>query len=276
MFALEQVQQAMMHAIALGPDHVPDTLFAGGRRAALRGLAVHANTISHARLVALEDSFPRTRLLLGETAFNVLSRAFLEAGAGTQTLALIGRNFPVWLAGRDQPPGATDLARFEWTWLQCYHAADSPALSLSELAEIGSDEIADIVLGQVRKRMLAELAETRTPSEAIAAVFDKFIGQTSVPQGNWGCFLVNTALELAAHDGEIAELVNAAHDEIEAFFLAMIRKGQQSGDFDPDRDAKPLAHQALASLLGMLVMIRSRPREEFLTAIRDGVLKTLT
>ena len=130
--------------------------------------------------------------------------------------------------------------------------------------------------GEIRRRMLAELAETKTPAEAIAAVFDKFIGQTTVPQGNWGCFLVNTALELAAHDGEIAELVNAAQDEIEAFFLAMIRKGQQSGAFAADRDAKPLAHQALASLLGMLVMIRSRPEEEFLTAVRDGFLKSLT
>lgn len=124
--------------------------------------------------------------------------------------------------------------------------------------------------------MLAELAETKSPSEAIAAVFDKFIGQTSLPQGNWGCFLVNTALELAGHDGEIAELVNSAQDEIEAFFLAMIRKGQQSGDFNAMIDEKPLAHQALAALLGMLVMIRSRPKEEFLTAVRDGVLKSLT
>jgi TetR/AcrR family transcriptional repressor of nem operon len=130
--------------------------------------------------------------------------------------------------------------------------------------------------GEIRRRMLADLADTKTPSEAIAAVFDKFISQTSVPQGNWGCFLVNTALELAAHDGEIAELVNAAHDEIEAFFLAMIRKGQQAGAFAADRDAKPLAHQALASLLGMLVMIRSRPEEESLTAVRDGVFKSLT
>ena len=58
--------------------------------------------------------------------------------------------------------------------------------------------------------------------------------------------------------------------------IAMIRKGQQSGAFAADRDAKPLAHQALASLLGMLVMIRSRPEEEFLTAVRDGFLKSLT
>lgn len=129
--------------------------------------------------------------------------------------------------------------------------------------------------GEIRRRMLAELADTKTPSKAIAAVFDKFIDQTNLPKGNWGCFLVNTALELAAHDGEIAELVNAAQDEIEAFFLAMIRKGQQSGEFAADRDPKPLAHQALASLLGMLVMIRSRPKEEFLAAVRDGVLKSL-
>lgn len=129
--------------------------------------------------------------------------------------------------------------------------------------------------GEIRRRMLAELAATKTPSEAIAALFDKFIAQTMQPQGNWGCFLVNTALELAAHDDELAELVNAAQDEIEAFFLAMIRKGQQSGEFDLGLDAAAAAHQALASLLGMLVMIRSRPKEAFLTAVRDSVLKSL-
>ena len=130
--------------------------------------------------------------------------------------------------------------------------------------------------GDIRRRMLAELAESKSPAQAIATLFDKFIDQTAVPQGNWGCFLVNTALELAAHDDELAEMINAAQDEIEGFFLAMIRKGQQSGEFAPDRDAKTLAHQALASLLGMLVMIRSRPKESFLVAVRDGVLKSLT
>lgn len=127
----------------------------------------------------------------------------------------------------------------------------------------------------VRRRMLEQLGASTAPTEAIATVFDRFIDQTSVPQGNWGCFIVNTALELAAHDSEIAELVNAAQDDIEAFFLAMIRKGQQQGEFAPDRDAAPLARQALAAMLGMLVMIRSRPDAEALTTIRDGVLKSL-
>lgn len=129
--------------------------------------------------------------------------------------------------------------------------------------------------GEVRRRMLADLAQSGTAAGAIAGLFDKFIGQAREPQGNWGCFMVNSALELAAHDSEIAEMVNAAQDEIEAFFLAMIRKGQQQGEFAPSRDAAQLARQALAAMLGMLVMIRSRPDAEALTTIRDGVLKSL-
>jgi TetR/AcrR family transcriptional repressor of nem operon len=130
--------------------------------------------------------------------------------------------------------------------------------------------------GEVRDRTLEELGRTLPPGEAIAAVFDKFIDQTRQPAGNWGCFLVNTALELAAHDPAIAALVNAAQDDIEAFFLAMIRKGQQSGEFRRDIDAGRAANHALATLLGMLVMIRSRPDEGYLGAVRDGALKSLS
>jgi TetR/AcrR family transcriptional repressor of nem operon len=130
--------------------------------------------------------------------------------------------------------------------------------------------------GEVRGQTLQELARVHAPAEAIGALFDKFIAQTAVPGNNWGCFLINTALELAAHDAEIAELVNAAQDEIEAFFLAMIRRGQAIGAFDRERDAALLAHQTLASLLGLLVMIRSRPEQEYLDAVRDGVLRSLS
>lgn len=128
---------------------------------------------------------------------------------------------------------------------------------------------------EIRRQTLAELAANASPADAIRAIFDKFISQTRVPEQNWGCFLINSAIELAAHDPEVAELVNLAQDEIEAFFLAVIRKGQAGGEFRSGGDAASLAHQALAALLGVLVMIRSRPQAEYLQAVRDGILKSL-
>jgi TetR/AcrR family transcriptional repressor of nem operon len=144
---------------------------------------------------------------------------------------------------------------------------DKRALFLSALRKYDVD---------IRRKMLEQLEASAAPAAGIAAVFDRFIDQTAMQQGNWGCFIVNTALELAAHDSEIARLVNTAQDDIEAFFLAMIRKGQQSGDFPADRDAAQLAHQTLASMLGMLVMIRSRPDRVSLEVIRDGVLRSIS
>lgn len=134
---LEREQAAIAATLLQGPDHLPAGLFAGEDAAVLRGLRVHANTISHARLVALEETFPRTRAHLGDADFNRLSRIFVEAGgAEGRALPDIGRDFPGWL----DDPLAADVARVEWAWLESYHAAEAPPLRLADLA--GRDEAA--------------------------------------------------------------------------------------------------------------------------------------
>jgi len=50
---LERQQAAIAATLLRGPAHLPADLLAGGDAAVMRGLRVHANTISHARLVAL-------------------------------------------------------------------------------------------------------------------------------------------------------------------------------------------------------------------------------
>ena len=128
---LEREQAAIAATLLQGPDHLPAGLFAGEDAAVLRGLRVHANTISHARLVALEETFPRTRAHLGDADFNRLSRIFVEAGgAEGRALSDIGRDFPGWL----DDPLAADVARVEWAWLESYHAAEAPPLRLADLA----------------------------------------------------------------------------------------------------------------------------------------------
>lgn len=133
---LERDQAAVARALVDGPAFIPPALFAGHAAQVERGLRVHANTISHARLVALEDTFPRTRTYLGEGEFNRLSRAYVDGGgAGGKTVAEIGRGFDAWLAG-EAGPFAADLARAEWAWLACYHAAEARALTLADLLEL--------------------------------------------------------------------------------------------------------------------------------------------
>lgn len=156
-------QAAIAATLLRGPDHLPAGLFVGDAAPVLRGLRVHANTISHARLVALEDTFPRTRAHLGESEFNRVSRAFVDAGgAQGRSLTLIGATFPDWLAD----PLAADLARVEWAWLESYHAADAPALALGDLAEL--DEAALLAL-VVRRHPAVRIAVL---SGAAAPLFD--------------------------------------------------------------------------------------------------------
>lgn len=130
--------------------------------------------------------------------------------------------------------------------------------------------------GSVRRQMLEQYAEALGPKAAIKGVFDKFIDQSLSPGANWGCFITNTALELAAHDAEVAALVNEAQDEIEEFFRERIEAGQASGEINPNGDAAQLARQTLATLLGLLVLIRSRPNPAFLSTVRDGALAVLS
>lgn len=144
---LDGGQQAMMAALDHGPAHLPDDLFAGSAERVLAGMKVHANTISHARLVALEETFPRTRVVIGHDRFNQHSRLFLlEPGVAAQPLAMIGAGFDAFLRQQGEAEGVADLARFEWLWLQSYHAADDAPLTLGDLAGLAPEALLEVML----------------------------------------------------------------------------------------------------------------------------------
>jgi len=134
-FSLLEAQTAFAEAVVRGPDAIVDGLFAGSYDHVIRGLKVHANTISHARLVALEETFPKTREALGHAAFNTLSRGYVEAGHGSAySLDRVGLGFPHWLEWQGVAAEHAALARFEWVWLASYHANDVAPLSHADLA----------------------------------------------------------------------------------------------------------------------------------------------
>lgn len=147
--SLEQTQAAMMQAIDLGPDFLPDGLFASRRSRAMLGLKVHANTISHARLIALEDTFPKTRAAIGAESFNQHSRRFIDwPGVTARPLMRIGEDFADFLAASGEAMRVVDLAGFEWLWLEAYHACDAPAARLADLAGRGEADLLEVMLAR--------------------------------------------------------------------------------------------------------------------------------
>lgn len=127
----------------------------------------------------------------------------------------------------------------------------------------------------VRKRLLRQLESTHRPREAIRRLFMTFVDGATAGRSSRGCFMTNTALELAAHDPEVATLVAASQQDLEAFFVRVIRAGKQRGEIPESVQPAAAARGLLASLLGLIVLSRSRPEKALLTSVVDDALQRL-
>lgn len=125
---------------------------------------------------------------------------------------------------------------------------------------------------QVRVRLLSNLTAEFSPREAISELFRTFQREAALPNGNRGCLLTNAALELAAHDSSVAKIVAEAQNQIEAFFQSRIEAGRDAGEIPAGRPASELSKGLLASLLGLMVLIRSRPDPVLLGYVVDEAL----
>ncbi|WP_265570340.1 hypothetical protein [Sphingomicrobium nitratireducens] len=133
----------MMRALRGGPSCLPSELLSGTRRAQLRALKAHANTINHARRIALEDSFKRTRELVGHDTFHEVAERHLESPA---TVELPLRSIGCGMAARFATPRARDLATAEWAWLEAHGAARAPALTLRTIGDQRPERLVDIAV----------------------------------------------------------------------------------------------------------------------------------
>lgn len=126
-----------------------------------------------------------------------------------------------------------------------------------------------------RRRLLSDLEAHHPPREAIRRVYTAFTDGVSQIGSNPGCFLTNTALELAPHDAEVRDIVARAQEGIEAFFARMIKKGKSLGEIPSHVRATDSARGLLGSLIGVVVLSRSRPDRVLLQSIVDDALRRL-
>jgi TetR/AcrR family transcriptional regulator, transcriptional repressor for nem operon len=122
---------------------------------------------------------------------------------------------------------------------------------------------------------IRRLEDSLPPKQAIRRFIDEIIERSVNDRERRGCFLINSALEVAPHDGELGALIADRLAEIEAFFCRSIKAAQAEGTVPRERNAQDLARSLLGILLGIRVLARSKPERALLEGVARPALALL-
>jgi TetR/AcrR family transcriptional repressor of nem operon len=122
---------------------------------------------------------------------------------------------------------------------------------------------------------IARLEDTVPPKQAVRDFFADAIARSLDDPRRRGCLLINSAVEVAPHDPELAALIAARLGEIEAFFRGRILAAQAERSMPLERDAESLARLLLGALLGIRVLARCKPERALLEDIARPALALL-
>jgi TetR/AcrR family transcriptional regulator, transcriptional repressor for nem operon len=122
---------------------------------------------------------------------------------------------------------------------------------------------------------LRRLAETLAPKQAIARFFAEIIEHSINDRQRKGCFLVNSALEIAPHHAECRAVIFKQFQAIEGFFARCILAAQAEGTVSHHLDAADVAKLLLGVLLGVRVLARTNPSRRALEGVVRPALALL-
>jgi hypothetical protein len=165
--SLADSQSRFIACLQKGPAHFPEDLFSEGADRALLGLKAHANTVSHARLVALENAYPKLHDHMGHEPFHAISRDYIDQEAIlTCDMNNIAADFANFLANRGFSASEVDLARIEWAWINSYHAAEAEPLALNDIAALDEQGLLGLDIGSHPAMRLINLTGALSPQLA--------------------------------------------------------------------------------------------------------------
>jgi TetR/AcrR family transcriptional repressor of nem operon len=180
---------------------------------------------------------------------------------------------------REFDEATTIEAAIECFWRRGYQATsvrdlvDKMGISAPSLYNAFGDKRAlfvralDQYLERSTRARIKRLEDSLPPKQAIRRFIEEIIERSVNDREKRGCFLINSALEVAPHDRELGALIADRLGEIEAFFRRSIEAAQAAGAGPRGRVAKDLARLLLGVLLGIRVLARSRPERALLEGV---------
>lgn len=120
--------------------------------------------------------------------------------------------------------------------------------------------------------LLEELSQPGPALPAVRAVVARFAAEAADDERRRGCFVTNTAVELAPHDPAAAGRVEASWTALETALASALLRARAQGELPAERDPRALARMLLVLLQGMRVVGKAdggQPR------VRDAAAQAL-
>jgi TetR/AcrR family transcriptional regulator, transcriptional repressor for nem operon len=122
---------------------------------------------------------------------------------------------------------------------------------------------------------LGELERPGAGLSELRAYFDGLVDDLTRPEGRMGCLMVNSAMELAAVDSEVGELVREHMRRLERNAERALRNAKRRGEIPSHVSPRAKATQLMATGMGLMVVGKTGPRRKVLETIVDAAFAEL-
>lgn len=123
----------------------------------------------------------------------------------------------------------------------------------------------------LRKYTMSRASEVRNrlqdhPSvkEAFRIFFEEVVDEEYAGSLSRGCFCINTMVELAPHDEKFEILTREHQMYLSVIFQEAIERGIKSRELRATIDVKAVSQSLIVSLIGLTVLLKSRPNRAFI------------
>jgi TetR/AcrR family transcriptional repressor of nem operon len=130
-------------------------------------------------------------------------------------------------------------------------------------------------LDQSMRARIERLESSLPPKQAVSRFIGEIINRSVSDRERRGCFLINSALEVAPHDKELGAAIAERLGELEAFFRRSIMAAQADGTVPRRLAATDLARLLVGVLLGIRVLARAKPDRALLEGVARPALALL-
>jgi len=129
--------------------------------------------------------------------------------------------------------------------------------------------------GRLYNEANEELENGRDVKAQIGLTLKNIVKKALADSRHKGCFVVNSCIELAPHNEQIAKIVTEHQQNMEELFTKAIQRGIKTGDIPAGKNAKALSRTICNTISGIEVDARYIRSKQHFADIIDNVMALL-